>query len=109
MSHHNLTRLRQLNRRLHALNRDATGRYQTTAEIEREEREQRRSGITGAAGGAVLAGGAYAAARSVASSKIGSIGPDGIRKVGDLLKRLPLRGGRILSGGALGAALKNLR
>lgn len=97
-----LARLRL--KRLHQLARNAGGQFQSEAERLREEREQRKYGAAGLVAGA----GAYAGAK-VAASKIGSLNPDGIRKIGDLLKRLPLRGGRILSGGALASALKNLR
>ncbi|MGE9293571.1 MAG: hypothetical protein ACQKBW_08160 [Puniceicoccales bacterium] len=101
---HNIIRLQRLNLRLRQLSRTAGGQYQSQAETEREQREKRKYGAAG-----LLVGAGAIAAGKAAASKIGSLNPDGLKRVGDLLKKMPLRGNRVLSGGALASALRNLR
>lgn len=104
-----LKHLRQLRRRLREIReladgRDVSGRYLTTAERRKREEEEHRAAIGGAAGVAA-AGGAYAAGRAAVSS----LKPNGAKAVKETIKKLPLRARRILSGGALASALRNLR
>lgn len=97
--------LRSVTARLRQLSsRSASGRFQPEAERQREATERRRSAAAGIVGGA----GAYAAGKS-AANKITSIGPDGIRAAREAIKKVPLRGPRILTGGALAAALKKFK
>lgn len=59
------------------------------------------------AGGLAGAAGLTVAGRT-AAPKIGSLGSSGIKRVADQLAKFPLRGGRVLSGGALAEALKKI-
>lgn len=99
-----INELRRLRLRLRQLSRSANGRYQSKEERQREDAEKAKIGVAGIAGGAAIYG-----ARNSAAARIGSLGPEGIRKVGDQLKKFPVRGSRILTGGALAEALKRIK
>lgn len=91
--------------RLHQLAaRSADGKFQTAAERQRERRVQ-----SGTAAAAVAGTGAAVYGGKAAAAKVAAIGPDAIRRVRDTVKKLPLPGRRILTGGALISALKNLK
>ena len=104
MKPNNTTELRRIRLRLKRLRRSVDGRHQTRAERDREEGEKRKAGTAGVGAGA----GAYVMSRPGAS-KIKTLTPKGIEKIAKTVKNVPLRGSRILTGGALAEALRNMR
>lgn len=96
-----LQKIRRMNSRLRQLSR-ASNDQQQQEEIDASERRKRvAGGLAGVAGLTV--------ASRKAAPKIGSLGSSGMKRVADQLAKFPLRGGRILSGGALAQALKKIR
>lgn len=96
--------LQQTSRRLRQLSQSVDGRFQSNAERDREAAAKRKVGTVGVVGGLGLYGVGKAAA-----SKIGSIDAEGIGRIRARMKKFPMPGRRLLSGGALAQALKKMR